>query len=546
SPRFALFAAFLIASGLLPNESLALSSNGTQRLGKDVSSVVGWDGQEFSEADVVHAEKRLLAPSAPAHTWNNWAGNQVADPALIFKPKTVEELIAIIGQAKAANKKVRAAGTGHSWSSSSVVNQDGYMVNISNMDKIYKPVQGADGTWTVEVETGVTVKALDDHLRQNNPPLALPSNVVLTSVRYGGILAMGCHGAATKTGTLPDLVTQVKIVDSNGTLNTFTKEKDPLEFSAATVNLGLMGIIYSYTMKIEPMFNLKMANLHAIDTHPLVSELFNDPKTGGAKLKAMVLGNDQTEIFYWPFNAPLFGVSNDRLWVKEWERSTAPATDNAIKDLLSAALQNLETSLGAKVYDFLAANPTSTPFIMPIMYQAVSADSSVVVHAPNAIHYNAGIENMPCLDLEMAFKVDSNFENVVKAWNYVIDQIYAYAKIGKFPVNLTMEMRFVKSSSMLMSPAYDEDPEAIYCMIEILSVVNTKDFNDFSIKIAQYWMENFEAKPHWAKMWEHVPGIVPYLRQKSGAQYDKFESIRQKYDPSGMFMTGTFAGLLGH
>ena len=47
-------------------------------------------------------------------------------------------------------------------------------------------------------------------------------------------------------------------------------------------------------------------------------------------------------------------------------------------------------------------------------------------------------------------------------------------------------------------------------------------------------------------MWEHVPGIVPYLRQKAGSRLDEFEVIRRKYDPEGMFMNKTFAALLGH
>jgi FAD/FMN-containing dehydrogenase len=46
-------------------------------------------------------------------------------------------------------------------------------------------------------------------------------------------------------------------------------------------------------------------------------------------------------------------------------------------------------------------------------------------------------------------------------------------------------------------------------------------------------------------MWEHVPGIVPYLRRQAGERYDRFEGIRKKYDPNGMFMNATFAGLFG-
>lgn len=72
--------------------------------------------------------------------------------------------------------------------------------------------------------------------------------------------------------------------------------------------------------------------------------------------------------------------------------------------------------------------------------------------------------------------------------------MYQYANRGEFPLNLALEMRFVKASSMVMSNAYDEDPEAIYCMIEVLSVINTKGFEEFSSKVAQYWMDNFQAR----------------------------------------------------
>ncbi|KAG0271549.1 hypothetical protein BGZ96_005760, partial [Linnemannia gamsii] len=174
-------------------------------------------------------------------------------------------------------------------------------------------------SWTVTVESGVLVKDLDDALRQHNPPLALPSNVVLDSVRYGGILALGCHGGATHTRTLPDLVSEVTIVDADGNLNTFSESKNPEEFVAATVNLGLFGIIYTYTLRVEPMFNLLMT-----DRYPLMSEYFSSPEQGGPKLKAMVLGNDQTEIFYWPFNRSGLKATNDRLWLKQWSRTSDP------------------------------------------------------------------------------------------------------------------------------------------------------------------------------------------------------------------------------
>ncbi|KAF9584614.1 hypothetical protein BGW38_005844 [Lunasporangiospora selenospora] len=479
----------------------------------------------------------------PSPSWTNWAKNQSCHPAEIIKPTTLQDLVNIVKRAKTEKRKIRCAGSGHTWSSSSVVD-GGFLLDMTLMTKIFNPVQQTKedgGGWSVEVETGVLVKLLDGALKSHNPPLSLPSNVVLDSVRYGGILSLGCHGAATHTRTLPDLVTEVKIVDSEGNLNTFSRKKDVAEFKAACINLGLFGVIYSYTMHVEPLFKLKMT-----DTYPLLNEFFSNPKDGGKNLREMVLKNDQTEIFYWPFNTSGQDAANDHLWIKQWERTNQPVTETPEEDNFQKVIQSLQTKFGNTLYEFMAANPTCTPFMDCLIFSALKRDSERVLWAPEAIHYQAGIDNIPCLDIEMAFKCDDNFENVVKAWMFVIDLMYQYAKKDQYPFNLTLEMRFVKSSDITMSNAYDKDPEAIYCMMEILSVVNTKGFEEFTSKVALYWMENFQARPHWAKMWEFIPGIVPYLQKQTGSQLTEFEAIRKKYDPEGMFMNKTFAPLLGY
>ncbi|GJJ77859.1 hypothetical protein EMPS_10218 [Entomortierella parvispora] len=491
--------------------------------------------------DLLSNTTATLLKEEPTYKWRNWAGNQHANPARIFHPRSIKDLYSIVQKAKKDNKQIRCGGAGHSWSSTSVVNENGFLVDISDMGKIYKPVHVEDNNWTVEIETGVLILDLDNYLMDHDPPLTLPSNVVLDSIRYGGVISLGCHGAATHTRTISDLVTEVKIIDANGVLHSFSKDKDPIEFSAATVNLGLLGPIYSYTIRVETMFKLLMT-----DTNPPLKDYFSDPVVSGPKLKTMVLGNDQTELFYWPFNSPGLSPEGDSIWIKQWQRTDLPVTETALSHGLKSFLEPLETSFGYTLYEYMAANPMSTPFVNYLIHSALVHQGQQVLYAPHGIHYQAGIDNLPCLDLEMAFKTDDNFENVVKAWTYVIDLIYEYARRGEFPLNLALEMRFVKASTLVMSSAYDEDPDAIYCMIEVLSVVNTKGFEEFSAKVAQYWMENFQARPHWAKMWEHVPGIVPYLRSGNGNRYDQFEAVRKKYDPNGMFLTSTFAGVLGH
>ncbi|KAG0225071.1 hypothetical protein BGW41_004834 [Actinomortierella wolfii] len=550
-----------------------------------------------SPAVVEIQERSLFGFPFGTDKWKNWAGNQKCYPEHIFHPKSLQDLKDIVLKAKRKNKKVRCAGSGHSWSTVSVT--DDYLVIINNLDKVLgarklsedeiatatevigrpavsdisrEPLPGSGqgnkkrDVWAVTFENGILVKQLDDWLRNHDPPLTLPSNVVLDSVRYGGVLSMGC----------------VTIVDANGELQTFsaTDKSRADEFSAACVNLGLLGLVYSFTLRCEPMD----FQLHGVDDFPLMTEYIPLPTQpginntsfliaptstsatttnedhgestetseqaadieAGQRLRAIVLGNDQSEFFYWPFNTSGLGAMNDKIWIKQWKRTLNPVTKSAHREGFEEILQTLTTEFGSKLYEFMVLFPESTPFFQCMMASIAGQKGEKVQTVPDAIHFQAGIDNIKCLDLEMAFKVDDGFVNVVRAWRYVVEQVYAYAEKKQFPLNLTMEMRFVKSSSALMANAYDDDPDAIYCMIEILSIKGTRGFDEFSNNIAQYWIKNFDAKPHWAKMWEHIDGIEEYLLRTTGDRLQKFEAIRRKYDPDGMFMNKTFAKLLGH
>ncbi|KAF8927124.1 hypothetical protein BGZ47_002330 [Haplosporangium gracile] len=466
------------------------------------------------------AKNEAAIKAAKTHSFRNWAGNQRANPAQIFHPKTVNDLIEIVHKAKAENMKIRCMATGHTWSSSSVVNDDGFLVMVKNMDKIFKPVNVEGDVWHVEIETGVTVKNLDDYLRKHNPPLAMACNVGVECIRYGGILSMGSHGAATHTRSLTDLVDIVKIIDASGTMNTFSKDGDPVEFSAAALNLGLFGIIYTYTLRVEPMFKLQMR-----DTFPPLHYYFGSPQIGGPRLKAMVLGNDQTQLFYWPFHGFDQTIKHERVWVKEWHRTDLPVTKSHRRVRFQRLIETIKSAATYNTFvKTMVRFPQLTPTISPHLCARVTKNADQVLHAPNAIHFWGGMEHVPSMALEMAVKADENFENVVKSWSYIIGE----------------------ASQMIMSNMYDEDPDAIFATVELVSATNTKGFEEFSAKMAQYWMENYCFQPHWAKMWEHVPGIVPYLQQQTESRYNKFEEIRKKYDPQGMFMNGTFAKLLGH
>lgn len=102
-------------------------------------------------------------------------------------------------------------------------------------------------------------------------------------------------------------------MDASGTLNTFSHAKNPKEFSAATTNLGLLRVIYTHILRVE----LDNYRLQTSDTFPLLRDALSVPEVHGPLLKKMVTTNDQTEIFYWPFNSSGFSSKNDAIWVEQ-------------------------------------------------------------------------------------------------------------------------------------------------------------------------------------------------------------------------------------
>ncbi|CAB4440774.1 unnamed protein product [Rhizophagus irregularis] len=456
--------------------------------------------------------------------WHNWAGNISFKPDKIFYPKSVEDLKSYVKSAQKNGKKIRCAAEGHSWSSLSMTND--YLVILNNMDKI--DIEKRDDGYVVHAEAGAQISQIDKALERHSPPLTITSMTVLDNVRIGGVVATGSHGAKFEARTIVDQVVGLQIVTGDGELHEFSDEKNRDEMEAARVSLGLLGIMSRVTLRVEPMYDLRMT-----DTYPLKS------KFDSAAIRDLVKNSDGIEIFYWPFNTltkdHLISKETERLWIKRWTKSTDPVTLNELQQLFLRIAQDGSTKIAHHFYQEILKSPEKTPLIANLAGKVKLVEHNDVWSAPDAIHYQAGIDNLPCEDLEFAIKADKDFENVITEIDYVFNRVFEYAKKGQYPLNLVVEIRITKSSSAILSDAYDEDPDAYYFFIEVLSIKDTPLFKEFSIELAQRWMQKYNARPHWAKSWEYVPNITQYLHEQLGERAKKFEAVRAKYDPNGIF-----------
>jgi D-arabinono-1,4-lactone oxidase len=101
-----------------------------------------------------------------------------------------------------------------------------------------------------------------------------------------------------------------------------------------------------------------------------------------------------------------------------------------------------------------------------------------------------------------------------------------------------MNVRFIHNSNCWLSPAFGEGHT---CYIEILSRTKQANWERFSGQVALDWLTLSQARPHWAKEFQHIPNIVQHIKSNFGENIRHFNQIKDELqvDPTDMFMNPT-------
>ncbi|HEX2319389.1 MAG TPA: hypothetical protein VHJ18_10450, partial [Streptosporangiaceae bacterium] len=98
----------------------------------------------------------------------------------------------------------------------------------------------------------------------------------------------------------------------------------------------------------------------------------------------------------------------------------------------------------------------------------------IVRDAVDAMHYRLFIELLRNNIMSFAITVDPDFANVRAAWQVVVDKVRERAARGEDPLNLVLEMRVIRNSDVLLSPAFGP-PDQHHCYFELISFHGTPD-----------------------------------------------------------------------
>lgn len=242
-----------------------------------------------------------------AEKWFNCIGNQSCTPCQYCEPKTFDELRDSIKSAASQGHTVRAIGNGYSISDIGCT--DGWLLNLKHLNHILliDPEKKL-----VRVEAGVDLQELNEKLAAQG--LALSNQAAIAHITLGGALSTGVHGTG-HTGTLSSFVREIELITADGSLHKLSRISDGDAFSAASVGLGTLGIIYAVTLHCEPLFYLRPSN-EITD----IENILENYKTL----------NDSNDFFQFSWNA-----ETGKVVVNRWNRCEQKTSHN---DLLTECM----------------------------------------------------------------------------------------------------------------------------------------------------------------------------------------------------------------
>lgn len=462
---------------------------------------------EFRARLDAEVRRRRLRRERPH--WRNWGHTAECRPAVAFFPETLADIQDIVAECSGTGRRMRVVAQGHSWPALSTT--DDILVVTHRLDKVSVDLTHPTRPLLV-AESGATNWAINDALESAG--LTLPFNVVLESVRIGGLIATGSHGSGWNTPTLSDLVETIEIVDARGELVIYSEATHGAEvMSAVRLNLGLFGIVYRVHLRVEPDYRV-----HQTDRDVPIAVMLDE-------IADLAPAHEALDLYYWPYQKVVT--------LRVWDRVDAPSVAKTRKTPRRVYGDAGFAWFHAAEQWVMRTWPRTVPAIAAFNYPFFPRHDRVT-DVREAIHWRDAIELLRVSCVEFAFKLDPDFATFKQAWRDAMEVIEDYERRGLYPFNMTINARFIGSSDCLLAPAAGAGHT---CYIEILSSSPTPQWEAFTSQIALRWMKLPGARPHWAKEWEFIPGIEAFLRDAYGDRLHRFLAIRDALgvDPNLMF-----------
>lgn len=423
--------------------------------------------------------------------WTNWAGNQHAVAARMLSPGTVGEVAAAVQEASAAGRRIKAVGSGHSFTAIAVADD----IRMS-LHRLAAPV--AVHGRSVTVPAGMPMYALNSWLALRG--LAVPNLGDIDAQTVAGAISTGTHGTGMAHPTLASCVEAVTLVAGTG--DVVRVDSSDESFPAFQLGIGALGILVDVTLRCVDAFTLRA------DERPMaLADVLG-------QIDEQVAGNEHCEFYWYPYT--------DRAQLKR--NNTVPADDRS----LSAFRGWLDDEfLANRVFQGACRLGQAIPAVVP-------AISALAARALTARTYTGRSDRVFCTPRRVRF-TEMEYEVPRAALTEVLAQLPKIIDRLPFRVQFPVQVRFTGPDGVWLSHGYGR--ESAYIAV-----------HQFAGSPYEPYFRAFEAvceplggRPHWGKVHyrnaESLRGVYP--------RFDDFRRVRDRMDPARTFTNPYLERVLG-
>lgn len=415
--------------------------------------------------------------------WRNWA-NSVRHENLeaIYRPTTLPELKANVKEASERGWKLRAVGSGHSWSNLGLPPSRGAIIQLDKLDQLI----GVNGN-VVEVQGGISIEQLNRELFRRG--LALANMGDATPQAIAGAISTETHGSGASLGSLSELVEGITIVRADGQEKSLQGE----ELEAGRVSLGQLGAIYSLKLTVVSSYSLH---------HEETLVRFQDEKPQFADL----LKNRHLEYWYYPYTGKAVRLIRNMV-------------DSTSEHNLWTGFEKLGFFLSSR---YVQRKARVRPESLPDFYRSVvnkNTFPSVERQGPwhKILPGKSNTWRKAVRTFTMEYQLP--YERLWQAFEELEDSIDLAQAKGVF-VGTPIQIRFTKRSERSLLSHFRFQPTVSFS----ISFFTEQKGVHVWLPELEGRLIRLDGRPHWGKMYYARPPKDP-----------RFERIREKLDPSGTF-----------
>ena len=417
-------------------------------------------------------------------TWRNWAGNQKANPVSIDAPRSVGELAALVASASGKGQKVKAVGSGHSFTSAAATN--GRMIRLENLSGILHIDRAS-----CQVTVGAGTRLSDLNMLLHAEGLALANLGDIAYQTVAGAISTSTHGTGKALTGLAGQVVAMKLINGQGEIIECSKSLNPHVFDVARVSVGALGIITEYTLQAVPSFRLRALE------QPM---RFDDVLENAHDLAS---AHDHFEFFWIPHTKWALTKRNNRT---EDELQPLPRVKGWIE----------KTFMENYAFGALCRVGRARPSLIPRLATALPSSGSRE-YVDQSFKIFASPRIVRFYEMEHALPV----EGLVPA----LREIRAMVDRKGYLLNFPVEVRFTKGDDVPLSTAFGRD--SAYIAVHVYKGMECEPF----FRDVEDILRAYDARPHWGKMHyrdaEELSKLYP--------RWDEFIALRNQLDPHRTF-----------